>query len=423
VVFLLKNLFLHSSGRWYYRQCIPVDLRNHFGGRADIAQSLKTKNKADAKILASQLEFRFSTAFSLMRTGVVGEFTPALLSQIIPKTKTRIKEEAPSAKKTVKLSKLFELFTEEHKPKWKPKTLAEFTAQMGLLKLIIGDIDIKEIDRSACVRCRDMLRRIPPGYRRKKELCNLPAVELVKVKSDGLAVKTVNIHMQLLSSILSSAVRYEYMQSNPAEGLSLSQTKRPEEQRSPFSTLDLQLITENLPSNSAEKWIPLVAMFSGMRLEEIAQLTPDNIRTIEGILCFDLTSVKNLKTTSASRIIPVHSTLLKRDFAGYVQSVPASRNLWGLVAYRGGYGKRYGKVFGRWLRKNITSDKNKVFHSFRHSVADVLKLAVVQEPLVKQIMGHANTDITTGRYGSKYPVKVVQEAVEKIRYDIGMDLR
>jgi hypothetical protein len=82
VVFLLKNLFLHSSGRWYYRQCIPVDLRNHFGGRADIAQSLKTKNKADAKILASQLEFRFSTAFSLMRTGVVGEFTPALLSQI-----------------------------------------------------------------------------------------------------------------------------------------------------------------------------------------------------------------------------------------------------------------------------------------------------------------------------------------------------
>jgi integrase len=72
----------------------------------------------------------------------------------------------------------------------------------------------------------------------------------------------------------------------------------------------------------------------------------------------------------------------------------------------------------RALRKNITSDKNKVFHSFRHSVADALKLAVVQEPLVKQIMGHTNTDITSGRYGSKYPVKVVQEAVEKIRYDI-----
>jgi len=43
--FSYENLFLHRSGKWYFRQYIPVDLRKHFGGRSDVAFSLKTSEK------------------------------------------------------------------------------------------------------------------------------------------------------------------------------------------------------------------------------------------------------------------------------------------------------------------------------------------------------------------------------------------
>lgn len=438
------SIFLHSSGRYYYRQHIPIDLRPQFNNREDIAQSLKTRHKDEAVILATMLQKRFEVAFTLIRTGFVED---DVLPSIFAATRLRHKKTLPSASCTKVelevspspepptppperlLSSLFSMYVDEHKVGWKPKTLLEFEGWLRLLLLVIGDIPVSVIDRSVCVACRDTLRKIPPGYTKKKSLRDLPVSELVKVDGPGLHPKTVNKHVQMLSSIFRWAKKYGYMAANPAEDLSLSVATNPDEERRPYDADDLQRVIDNLPITegvsskvSGTSWIPLIAMYSGLRLEEICQLTPSDIIMLDDVLCFDLTRGKNLKTFSAARIVPVHTSLLSMGLHEYVKSIPAGSNPWGVIkAKRNGWSKLYSQQWGRWARKNITTDPLKVFHSFRHNVADALKLANVQEPLIKQILGHSNTDITTGRYGSKFPPSVVFDAIKQITYTV--DLR
>ncbi len=57
------SIFLHSSGKYYYRQHIPINLRPQFNNREDIANSLKTRHKDEADILAAVLQKRFGVAF------------------------------------------------------------------------------------------------------------------------------------------------------------------------------------------------------------------------------------------------------------------------------------------------------------------------------------------------------------------------
>jgi len=420
------SIFQHNSGKFYFRQHIPLDLRSYFGERGDIAQSLKTKDKGEALVLAAGLQQKYGVVFALIRSGVV---VPALVDTLLDTTRLRPPTKATHKKASPvsgnRLSSLFDLYIAENKVNWKLKTLGEYTGQMALLTLVIGDVDVKSIDRPACVRCRDILRRIPPGYTKKPALKRLSAEELVKVESPGLAIKTVNIHMQLLSAVFKWSVKFNYTRMNPAEGLTLMQNRRPDEERKPYDRDDLQRIINHLPLSSGRflvsgsSWVPLVAMFSGMRLEEICQLVPADVHEVEGVPCFDLLN-KDLKTVSSPRLVPVHPVLVSLRLLDYVKTVTNGCNLWELTIYRGGYSKLYGKRYGNWLRKHITKDALKVFHSFRHNVADALKLAEVREPLAKQVMGHSNGDITTGRYGSKYPPSAVLEAVKQIAYDIDL---
>lgn len=59
------SIFLHNSGKFYFRQHIPLDLRAYFGNREDVAQSLKTKDKAEALTLSAGLQQKYGLAFAL----------------------------------------------------------------------------------------------------------------------------------------------------------------------------------------------------------------------------------------------------------------------------------------------------------------------------------------------------------------------
>jgi hypothetical protein len=95
-----KSLFLHKSGRWYYRQWIPLDLREYFGDRQDIANSLKTTDHKQALILAAGLQQRYSTVFTLLRVGILSpDQIVALVQSAHPKAGTprNITVESPTA--------------------------------------------------------------------------------------------------------------------------------------------------------------------------------------------------------------------------------------------------------------------------------------------------------------------------------------
>lgn len=54
------------------------------------------------------------------------------------------------------------------------------------------------------------------------------------------------------------------------------------------------------------KAVATVAMFTGLRLNEICSLQIRNIKTVEGVWCFEVTEGK---TRNAARLVPIHSRL------------------------------------------------------------------------------------------------------------------
>jgi len=117
--------------------------------------------------------------------------------------------------------------------------------------------------------------------------------------------------------------------------------------------------------------------------------------------------------------------LLDLGFDGYVEERAAigASKLWeNLEPNKYGYwGKRLGNWYGRFNRKYVSQDPKKVFHSFRHLVADTLKQAGVVEGVIAEILGHSNSkSITMGRYGKRYKPKVLLEALVKLDYLVGM---
>ena len=75
----------------------------------------------------------------------------------------------------------------------------------------------------------------------------------------------------------------------------------------------------------ARFWIPLIGLFSGLRLNEICQLDLADILLLDGVLCFTITSgtsesqsQKRVKNLASERIVPVHAELRRCGFENYI---------------------------------------------------------------------------------------------------------
>lgn len=81
----------------------------------------------------------------------------------------------------------------------------------------------------------------------------------------------------------------------------------------------------------AAAWIPLIALFTGARLEEIAQLQVDDVRidalrgNVPIIRFTDLGDDQALKTDAARRDVPIHKELIKAGLLRFVAAAIAAR--------------------------------------------------------------------------------------------------
>lgn len=224
-------------------------------------------------------------------------------------------------------------------------------------------------------------------------------------------------------------IREEYRTDNPASGMNIKQYRRQDEERKAYDKEDIQNIIKNLPSKEdrPEKyWVPLICMFSGMRLDEACQLYKSDIMKYQDIWCFSVNNSKDkkLKNAASRRIIPIHPKLIELGLLEYVSKCDDNGRLWRNLTQGklGGYSDALGKWFQRFNRKHITTDVKKTFHSLRHSFADTLKQALVDKSVVSELLGHTDDSMTFGRYGKRYEPKVLLSAISMIDIDYNSEL-
>ncbi len=186
-------------------------------------------------------------------------------------------------------------------------------------------------------------------------------------------------------------------------------------------------------------WVPMIALFTGARLEEICQLYLQDIVEENGIWQFKFTKedVKNegkevkLKSPSAKRNIPIHPVLLKMGLTDYLEEVAqigASRLFPELnnSNQKNKYNFTVTKWFGDTLRKEIGYEKSSryCFHSFRKNVIQALQqLPEIPREIRKSISGHARGGGDVHEvYEREYDAGVLDQYLSQLTYpDLDFD--
>jgi integrase len=142
-----------------------------------------------------------------------------------------------------------------------------------------------------------------------------------------------------------------------------------------------------------------IAMFSGARIEGVAQLRISDIRVDPDTKARFMRM--DDKTAAGDRFVPIHpkiSTLLDRLIKGAGADgylIPS--------AAQNKYGERsqpLSKRFGR-LKSDMGFDGRYVFHSIRKTVAHLFETAECPPGVAKDVIGHAKTDMTFGIYSGE----------------------
>jgi len=167
-----------------------------------------------------------------------------------------------------------------------------------------------------------------------------------------------------------------------------------------FDSIAYKDFCENSP---ARYWLPLIALHTGMRLEEIAKLRDVDVLTEDGIDFFSVNRLeREIKTDSGIRKVPFHDTLIKLGFMDYVRSRKGKKWLFDES------GSAVSHAFIRYIEKigvKKEGDKKRmVFHSFRDTFNNKLLRAKIPREMRLELMGHAQDDTNAENYSSPYSI-------------------
>jgi integrase len=365
------------------------------------------------------------------------------LHSVLKKKELPQQIQSAKQKKGHLLSEVIQEYTKEkiQNKEWNDKNREETLTFYKQLIEILGDKDIKDFSRNELLDYQGLLIKFPANIKKRKELRDLPLAEIISlIQNDDLppcriiSTKTVNKNLIRVNAIFEYAKERGYSTVNPAFKLKVSSKGDKEsEEKDLYTSQDIEKLL-NSPvykrTNTGRPerfWIPLIGLYSGLRLGEICQLYKDDIKEEFGIPYFDInknTEDKSLKTKSSKRLVPISPLLIKLGFLSYVNSVKTDR-LWNnLQRRRDGYGHDFSRWYNDYEGRYITDHPKKSFHSLRHSFINSMKQEIVKdkafglENVLGEIVGHSNESITLDRYGKEYLLQTKLDLIQRLDYGI-----
>ncbi|MBD9631412.1 site-specific integrase [Pseudomonas sp. PDM19] len=435
---------LRRGAVYYFNLRLPKHLHHQ---RDTIRISLNLRSRREALFMASGIAQRvyvhlaanpLSAPDQLHRLCIqwrneAWQFAPTEQSPHIAlpmQTSTPLPLSTPSpTPPTPSLSALSQLYIKEGESSgaWREANTLDVKRAVRVFFELMDDMPVCAFDSEQARLLKHRLSRLPQYFSQRPEFTGMTLRQVVESKMayPTITAVTVNNRLRKLTAFLNWCKSNGYVTQNPLAGVKVM-TGAAKEARLSFTPADLEtLLNLDTLRHEARKhpcrfWLPLLARFTGARLEELCQLHIDDLFTVENSLCIridDRREGQKLKNRSSRRIVPIHPILLELGIQAYVDSVRASgasQVFPELEAVREKYGYGPSKWFGRYRNKLGVSDPKKTFHSFRHTFVDDLREAGVQDSIIKQLLGHTDDSVTFGIYGSRTPIREMTRAIRKI---------
>lgn len=338
------------------------------------------------------------------------------------------------------ISEVIEKYAAEARINWTDKTEAEALASLRLFMEIVGDEPIQNISRKRAAEFKQVLMKLPPNIKKNPKYRGKSISQIVKMNvPKTISTLTISKHLSRVGALFEYACKngiYEGL--NPATDMQPPKKRRAVERRAAFTREDLVKLfhSEEYLSDRHKQayqfWTPIIALLTGARQNEIAQLYLSDIKqTDDGIWVFDINDEedKKLKSKSSKRIIPIHPFLLNDlNFLSYVKRLKAKgkqRLFPELKKGRDGYGRNVSHWFNKIYKQKcgiVSPDgRKRDFHSFRATFITRLAHQKADNRMRLQVEGHADTKDMTSVYAEPFTAKqLLDEIISKLDY--GIDL-
>lgn len=308
-----------------------------------------------------------------------------------------------------------------------------------------GDMRLADITRGKAREFRDAIAKVPKGL--PANLRKLPLPKLLERDLSAFPLRhatTINKTLQIIGGIVSRAAKAGLLDdvsltfTNPfGKDIKYDVDADDETSRGILTKADLTAIftspvyADRLRPDGgggeAAVWIPLIAMMTGMRLNEIAQLRVCDLRQDEDdgeVWFFDIgrSGGRRTKSKTSIRRVPVHPELVRIGLLKYrawliKRGAGTEDDLWPDVRSEG-KGPRsaaWSKWINRYMREECGIDESgKVFHSFRHTFKRMARDAGLNEEIHDALTGHANKGSVGRSYGAGYSIKPLADAVNAL---------
>lgn len=311
---------------------------------------------------------------------------------------------------------------------WNIKSQYEVNHKLEVLAAIIGDIPVADIGPEQVIYYKESLLKLPAHISKKPEYKNLTVLEILKLPTaeQTLSITTVNKYLMWANALFRWAKSNGYVMQNYFENKQLKESKqKASEFRERFTETEIQKLFNNRTAMKKDwqKWIPLILLYTGARVNEIASLYRDDVKQIDGVWVFDINENredKRLKNIASRRIIPIHPQLIEAGLLKHIKKFTDNQRIWPELTYgKDGYGRNVSRWFNEKHKINLNiKDKTKTLHSFRHTFADELKQKRVPESLAAALLGHAGSGISYERYGKGYIVETLKPVIEVLNFNI-----
>lgn len=290
-------------------------------------------------------------------------------------------------------SSLSAIYRNEHMVNLKPASQADIMSAHKTLNRFTGSINWNTHSRSEVASMRDSMI------------------------AEGLAPSTVNKLLAKLSACINWAKLNGHINHDYTKGLKL---RGIESSRKAFTEEELKAIAKTVSEEpeDTKRLFGQVAMVTGARAGEVAQLLKEDIKEVDGVWVIDINdskegvTLKTLKTKHSKRCVPLTDGALGfalADFLSHVESLSGpSAPVFNMSR----------DVASKWfnekvLPKAMNKTPDHVLHSLRHTVASKLKVSGCSETDAESILGHASQSLSFSLYGKGQAIKRIAEALRE----------
>lgn len=412
----------------------------------------------DRTRLAELINLARLEAMSVAARRVEGEVEAESTAPLITRAKER---EAARAADGETIVELYDAWTSEQlaKKEKRPDTVRQDRKVVQQFAEFVGeDRAIRSITPSEVFDFREARRAVPPKWQSKRELRNMSlrqaAEEARRLDLKQTSFVTVNRELSAISGLCKwLAQRPQWVgMPNPCAGLFYQKVKG-KNRRPSFDTEALNRIIGSplftgfekdgrehrkgmCKADDWRKWIPLLCMFTGARVAEVAQLRIGDIRYEHGIPVARIAHNEKAGQRTKSdetRFAVIHSKLVEVGLFAFIDRRLAKTN-----------GDHTAPLFPELHaneRDNIGAEPSEWWrdylsvigvkdgadgygtHSFRHTLADRLRVeGDLLDSEIALTLGHSAKSVTGG-YGGvpQGTAQRLQSNIESVKF-VGVDL-